>query len=246
MDIHNTMEDVVLQYLEELLEFKENICKCYRCKIDMACYALNKVRPMYVVSSRGGIHTENIKKNHVQNEIDIYATVAEAIDVVSSTRRHEVNEKLNSEDDDYKEDYSRFYSESGCYFNFPQIVGRILDSETINPVSDAQITLCHDTTDEKIQMFNKLWNNPIHIVLQTKGTYSFWPVPIPAPKAGLQKDFHLNIKIEKHGYEPLRKFLIIRTISDNRLRRYIKKENIYYIDDIFINNVEEEKLQNNA
>jgi len=67
MEIHNTMEDVVLQYLDEIIELKQNICKCNNCRMDMACYALNKVKPMYVASARGIIHTENKKRRYIQD-----------------------------------------------------------------------------------------------------------------------------------------------------------------------------------
>ncbi|HOV14189.1 MAG TPA: late competence development ComFB family protein, partial [Spirochaetota bacterium] len=90
MDLHNLMEDVILQYLDEVLSLKkEEICKCEQCRLDMACYALNKIKPMYVVSSRGVIHTENKRRLNYQNEIDTYSIVTEAVDVVSKTRRHE-------------------------------------------------------------------------------------------------------------------------------------------------------------
>lgn len=88
MEIHNIMEDVVIQYLEEILSLKDNICKCNQCKKDMICFSLNRIKPMYVSSSRGIIHTEINKREELQDEIDIYATVSEAIDVVSKTIRH--------------------------------------------------------------------------------------------------------------------------------------------------------------
>lgn len=243
MDIHNTMEDVVLQYLDELLTLKNNICKCYQCRIDMACYALNKVRPMYVVSSRGVIHTENIKKEHIQDEIDIYATVAEAIDVVSGTRRHEVSERLTQFEDEIEDEIQKYKSDTGCYYNFPQIVGRIFDSNTISKIVEARISLFHGTGKDAIHMFNRLWTNPVDIVSQMKGTYSFWPAPMPAPKPGVQKDFQMNLEVYKEGYEKIRKFFYIRIISSNELRKFITKENIFYIDDIFITPIKEEVVQ---
>ena len=93
MNIHNTMEDIVLKYLNDILAEKEDTCTCEQCKLDMVSYALNRVRPMYVVSSRGIIHTENKKKKRIQEEIDVYSMVAEAIEVVSNARRHDIDLK---------------------------------------------------------------------------------------------------------------------------------------------------------
>ena len=35
MDLHNLMEDVILQYLDEILSQKDDICKCEQCRLDM-------------------------------------------------------------------------------------------------------------------------------------------------------------------------------------------------------------------
>jgi competence protein ComFB len=235
MDIHNTMEDIVLHYLEEILILKNDICKCEQCKTDMACYVLNKVKPMYVVSSRGIIHAENFKRNYIQEEIDIYSIVAQAVEVVSNKRRHEVEEKLKNEQNDFSNDELKYFSDSGNFYNFPQIVGRLFDSLTIRPIDDAQITLLKENDkDNVVPMFNKCWFNPAIIVPQMNGTYTFWPAPIPAEKADIQKDFYMNVEIVKEGYDKLCKYFFIRLISSNYLKKHIKKENIYYIDDLFI------------
>jgi competence protein ComFB len=229
------MEDVVLKYLNEILNQKSDTCKCEQCKTDMASYALNRIKPMYVVSSRGIIHTENIKREQKQEEIDVYSTVAEAVEVISNTRRHE------HDDDDYDDlqvesgDMTpNYYSRSGCFYNFPQIVGRIFDSSSINQIKDATITL-FDGSGNTLSMFNKYWHNPFDVVSQTNGTYTFWPAPIPADRAGIQKDFQMYLAIDADGYITICKFFFIRLVSDNDLKKFIKKENIFYINDIFLN-----------
>jgi len=235
MDIHNTMEDVVLQYLNEILEAKKDVCKCEQCITDMACYALNKVGPNYVISSRGVIHTENDKRVKIQDEIDVYATVAQAIDIVSRTRRHEVHDKYMDFDHEITKQEPRYYSESGSFFNFPQIVGRIFDSENIKLLEDVKVTLFHDTSKFIVSMFNDRWYNPIEVIDKMEGTYTFWPSPIPAEKPGIQKEFYLNMEVIKKGYDILRKFFTVKLISSGSLKKFIKKENILYIDDIFLN-----------
>ena len=133
MYIHNTMEDIVLQYLEEILSLKKDICKCEQCKTDMACYALNKISPMYIVSSRGIIHTENKKREHIQEEVDIYAIVSEAIDIVANTRRHEVDDQYKNIELDLSKHAPKYRSDNDVFFNFPQVIGRIFDS-SIPPI----------------------------------------------------------------------------------------------------------------
>ena len=138
MYIHNNVEDLVSKYLDEILTSKDNICKCDQCKTDMACYALNRVKPMYVVSSRGIIHTENKRREDRQDEIDVFTTVSEAVDIVSNTRRHEVASDYKYDIDENKikiEDKIKH----GCFFNFPQLIGRIFDSSNLAPVYDAEV-----------------------------------------------------------------------------------------------------------
>lgn len=233
MDLHNLMEDVILQYLEEVLNLKkDNICKCEQCKLDMACYALNKVKPMYVVSSRGVVHSQNMKRLNYQNDIDVYSIVTEAVDVVSKTRRHDDYFPKNDTSVTQGCEYENL--KGNFFFNFPQIIGRVLDSDTLSPMSDVKISLNAETSDESVKMFNERWKNPVNLVNQMQGAFSFWPVPSISDKEGIQKDFQFNLKISKEGYEPIRKFFEIRVISSKILNRFIINDNIFYIEDIYL------------
>lgn len=236
MHIHNTIEDVVLKYLNEILSEKDDkkICKCEQCFNDMACYALNKIKPMYAVSSRGIIHIENKRREDKQDEIDVYTTLSEAIDVVSSTRRHEVNSNYEVKEEKFDINPGKKLSNK-YYYNFPQLVGRVFDSSNLAPIYDASLVLYDKMSENQIAMFSNLWQNPVELVSQMEGTYTFWPAPIPADKPHIQKDFYMNICVTKKNYEPVIKFFFIRLVSSKELRNFIMKEHIFYIDDIFIN-----------
>ncbi|OHD18630.1 MAG: hypothetical protein A2086_17000 [Spirochaetes bacterium GWD1_27_9] len=233
MDLHNIMEDVILDYLAEILEAKKNICKCEQCKLDMACYALNKVKPMYVVSSRGIIHRQNQKRLNYQEEIDTYSIITEAVDVVSKTRRHN-DIQYDAKNVIYQTEEIEYHSGDACFYNFPQIVGRVLDCQTLLPISDVEVTLNYDTSDNAVKMFNGRWKNPLTIVSQMEGLFSFWSAPEFAEKEGIQKEFQLNLKIKKEGFEEIRRFFQIRLISTKELNRFIKSENIFQIEDIYL------------
>ncbi len=234
MYFHNTIEDIVLKYLNDVLSEKNNICKCKQCFNDMACYVLNRIKPMYVVSSRGIIHTENKRREDRQDEIDVYTTISEAIEVVSGTRRHEVNS-------DYEVKTEKFDINPGeklpneYYYNFPQLVGRVFDSSNLAPIFDAEVILYDKMSENRIIMYNNQWTNPVELVPQMEGTFTFWPAPVPSTKSHIQKDFYMNISVIKKGYEPIIKFFYIRLVSSKELRNFITKEHIFYIDDIFIN-----------
>jgi competence protein ComFB len=234
MALHNIMEDVVSQYLNDILKEKNDICNCEQCMEDMKCYALNKVKPMYVVSSRGVIHTENKKRLNYQDEIDVYSIVVEAVSIVSKTKRHDEKINLDGIVRSCEEEETKYTSKSGCFFNFPQIVGRILDSETLNAIDDVEVSLNYQEFDAPLKMFNNKWKNPLKMVSQMEGVFTFWPAPEPSEKNGIQKEYQLNLKISKPGYETIRRFIQLRIISVNELNSFVKTENIYYLDDIYL------------
>ena len=227
MEIHNLIEDVVIRFLDEVLEEKDDICKCHQCKLDMACFALNKIRPMYVVSSRGIIHSEAEKRESNQKDIDVMSVVIEAVNVVSKTRRHGETIKR-----DLPEQSN--HDKNGFYFNFPHIIGRVIDTESFMPASDLEIYLHYDTGTEPVKMMNSRWKNPVSIVEQMAGTFTFWPSSIKAEKKGIQKDFQLNIELKKEGYDTIRKYFEIRLISDNSVPDFTFNNNVFHLDDIFL------------
>lgn len=238
--LHNTMEDLVIRFLEEILKDKEDVCKCDYCKTDMAAYALNRIKPMYVVSSRGVIHTENFKRKKIQEEIDIYAVVIEAVNVVSKLKRHEVDHNINNINESNCYEVFKKFKEGGIYYNFPQIVGRVLDASTIKSIDNAKITLFYEDGNKAVPMCNTRWHNPLTLLPQMDGTFTFWPIPIEAKKENVQKDFYFNIQIEKENYAPLRKYFYLRVVSKPLFRTAIDKHDIFYLDDIYI--TPEEKI----
>lgn len=232
--LHNTMEDLVISYLEEILDSKKGICKCDFCKTDMAAYALNRVRPMYVVSSRGVVHTENFKRKRIQEEIDVYALVAEAVDVVSNMKRHDVDHKASNITRDNCYEIFKKFKEGGVYFNFPQIVGRVLDASTIKFISGAKVTLYYENGSKVVPMCNTRWENPLYILPQMEGTFTFWPVPVETKKENIQKDFYFNILVEKDNFSSVRKYFYLRSVSRPLFRKTIGKEDTFYLDDIYL------------
>ncbi len=233
MDLHNLIEDVVLQYLNEILSLKnEDVCKCEQCRLDMACYALNKISPVYVASSRGVVHKESKKRLNFQNDIDIYSIVAEAVNVVSKTKRH-VDLDSETQAEEGRDNLDCRLLKGKFFFNFPQIVGKVIDSETLLPVEDCKVILNYDTGDDVVSMFNERWKNPLNLVSQMQGIFSFWVMPIISDGDNIEKKFRFNIKIQKDGFETIRKSFEIKVASSEILNRYISDNN-FYIEDIFL------------
>lgn len=92
MDIRNIMEDAVKVLVEELFEREDRekrlgYCTCDQCKLDVECYVLNRVKPEYIVSSRGLAYSEKEGLDKVQRQADLISLVKEAWGKVSHTPR---------------------------------------------------------------------------------------------------------------------------------------------------------------
>lgn len=87
MEISNYMERIVTENLEWLLAEKEDICKCYKCKLDMMIWALNRLPPKYVVTEKGRMYTK-LKEQEIQFKVDVVKELTKAIMRVSRNPRH--------------------------------------------------------------------------------------------------------------------------------------------------------------
>ncbi|MFH1248392.1 MAG: late competence development ComFB family protein [Candidatus Omnitrophota bacterium] len=87
MEIHNYMEDMVSDSLEELLSQKEDVCKCQKCKLDMMVWALNRLSPKYVVSDKGRFYTK-LDGEEIQFKTDVVRELTKAMLNVSKNPRH--------------------------------------------------------------------------------------------------------------------------------------------------------------
>lgn len=87
MKIVNYMEDMVQDYLDELLSEREDICKCQKCRFDMMVWALNRLPPKYVVTDKGRFYTK-LKEQDIQFKADVVRELTKAIMKVSKNVQH--------------------------------------------------------------------------------------------------------------------------------------------------------------
>jgi competence protein ComFB len=83
MRLINAAEITLFEQLNRILS-KKNICKCERCRLDIAAIALNNLPPNYVVSTEGEI----LKAVSPQLKIDVQRELEKAIAQVSSRPHH--------------------------------------------------------------------------------------------------------------------------------------------------------------
>lgn len=87
MEIHNYLEDVVNDELEELLSETEDICKCQKCKLDIKVWTLNRLPPKYVITDKGRLFTK-LKEQDVQFRADVVRELTKAILHISRNPQH--------------------------------------------------------------------------------------------------------------------------------------------------------------
>lgn len=225
MEIYNLMEDYVKDAIKVLLEDKKGICKCEQCRTDMICYCLNKIKPRYVISSRGFVHTRNEKRENMQMNIDILTLSQEAIDIISRMPRHA--QRIKTDDKDNKEEIER------NRFFFPVFVGRVVD-ENFQSITNVKVTLTFAESGEIAEMISDQWENPTNLVPAMDGTFSFHIHPLNTEENGVKQKFKFCLKFEKEGYETAYKYFEVTLISSISSREVDIASNFFQIEDAIL------------
>lgn len=207
MEIHNTTEDAVWAVIDEICREEEqsqayHYCTSRACRIDAACYVLNRVPPRYVSSGRGMAHFESRYIEDPQLHVDIYTLAHEAFRRVTQVQRSYYHDESGRPAG----------SHSGPVYRFPTIKGRIFHALTFEPMKDIDITLLEH--GEPVEMVDPRWNNPYRVVSHTNGTYLFRPAPRDAEESGQVARFEFELRAEATGFEPFRHFFELELTSD--------------------------------
>lgn len=86
--LKNVMEQMVLQKLDETID-KLGCCKCDKCRMDIASYALNRLPPKYVATYEGEVYSK-LDTLSLQYETDLLNELYQAAQVVTQNPRHKV------------------------------------------------------------------------------------------------------------------------------------------------------------
>lgn len=88
LKIKNCMEDFVFSHLDEIISRDNTICRCDRCRTDIALLALNRLKPYYVSTEKGDTYTR-LALYEKNSEVDILCALAYAISIVSVNPNHD-------------------------------------------------------------------------------------------------------------------------------------------------------------
>lgn len=87
MHLKNYMEDVITSYVDEVIEGDGAFCGCPRCRLDAIAFALNHVKPKYVVTSKGYAYAK-MGELQAQFKADAIVAVTRAVNTVKENPRH--------------------------------------------------------------------------------------------------------------------------------------------------------------
>ncbi len=85
----NLMEETVLKKIDQLWPNTE-YCKCERCRMDIAAYALNRLPAQYVQSMKGKVYYR-FESTQVQRDIEVTVAVSQGIEIVGKAPHKNVN-----------------------------------------------------------------------------------------------------------------------------------------------------------
>lgn len=228
MEIRNIMEDAVKVLVEELFEREDRekrlgFCTCDQCKLDVECYVLNRVKPEYIVSSRGLAYSEKEGLDKVQRQADLISLVKEGWGKVSHSPRPTSDHVGGKAADAERE---------GPVYNFPTIMGRVFDGRTFAPLGEGAVRLFSDGVDA--EMVDPNWQNPFVLAGATGGTFIFWPRHIPAsPEAGERK-FIFEIQVQVAGLEGLSHFVEIEITPERTPRLDFSLQRVHKVPDLYL------------
>ena len=84
----NVVESMVWEAMDSVLEQKPGICRCEKCRADIAAYALNQLNPHYATSKLGEVLVKTGSLDRDMN-VAILVALTEAMEKVGANPRHE-------------------------------------------------------------------------------------------------------------------------------------------------------------
>ena len=230
MELHNTVEDVVISKVDEFFSALEKqgnpdkLCLCNHCKMDTICYVLNRTSPYYIVSNRGASRVKWESFEHQQREADITVLINEGHKRVNHNQRPNLSHSVEAEE-------TAAASKKPVY-NVPAIMGRIFSGGNFAPLSDVDVELLYN--GELVRMKDENWPNPCRIVPNTEGNYSFWPAPDLSSRVNKHKIFEYTLRVTGSGFEPLIHFFKIPVASEIQTAGSFNLQRTFKLPDLYM------------
>ncbi|WP_418789997.1 late competence development ComFB family protein [Phosphitispora sp. TUW77] len=89
LELQNYTEKVVNDVLDEVLEKREGLCKCEKCRLDIMAIALNNLPPQYYVSEKGEVFSK-LLASYNDTRIKVVTEITKAAIQVQKEPHHDV------------------------------------------------------------------------------------------------------------------------------------------------------------
>lgn len=226
MNVHNLMEDLVMETVNEIMNETSDkdfpLAGCAQCRLDVACYVLNRIQPEYIISGRGLVHFEEDYQKRLQKKADLVALVNEGIKKINRNRRPYYGQTPNGEES----------LPAPPVFNFPAIVGRVLHGKTFEPVGNINVYLLEG--GKPVPMIDYTWQNPYFVVESIRGNFTFFPRPIKADKTGEKRSFNFELSVEAEGFSPLNHYFEVDMVSSSELIHSFTMQHTYKTGELYL------------
>lgn len=228
MDVRNVMEDAVKSLVDELFAAEDRdkrlgFCTCDQCRLDVECFVLNRVKPEYIVSSRGLAYSEKEGLDKVQRQADLISLVKEGWGKVSHSPRPTSG---------HAGPKGGLAEREGPTYNFPTIMGRVFDGRTFAPLGEGVVRLY--ANGEEVEMVDPNWQNPFVLAGATGGTFIFWPKAIPAGHEGAERNFVFELKVDVPGLEVLSHFIELDLSPERSARMDFSLQRVHKVPDLYL------------
>lgn len=229
MELHNILEDIIIPKVEEIFDALEQhgntdkLCTCSQCRIDTACYVLNRTTPYYIVSNRGAARIHRELAERQQRVTDITSMIYEGLKRVAHNQRPNfghTSEKISSA------------LENKPAFDIPSITGRLFNGSNFEPIYGVNLELL--INGAMVAMKDGNWQNPLHLVSHTEGNFSFWPVPIPAKNVGETAEFEFTIHVDAGEFETLNHVFKINVTSEILVSKSFTLTKTFKLPDLYM------------
>ncbi len=232
MEIHNLMEDLVLSTVDELFDAQAqgttgSWCTCRQCRMDVACFVLNRLKPEYVLSGRGVAYSEQDYQEKLQRGADVVSLVKEGWARINAAPRPN-----HTRDGDASGSAGCDGSFDGPVFNLRPIMGRLFNGLTFEPISSVEVSLNDD--HGLVRMMDSNWLNPYPLVSNTGGTFTFWPFPVGASSIGETRAFSFTINASPAGFEPLSHYVEFTVQSEARAICQLSMQTVHRLPDLYV------------
>lgn len=228
MEIHNLMEDLVIDTVDELFDAVEqgstkSWCTCAQCRMDVACFVLNRLKPEYVLSGRGVAYAELDYGGKLQRSADVASLVKEGWAKINATPRPNHDEHVRDACQD---------TFAGPVFNLRPIMGRLFNGVNFEPIKDTTVTLLDESGPAR--MMDSNWANPYPLVSNTTGTFTFWPYPVPSAAVGEKRRFAFTLHAKPTGFEELSHYIELDVVSEAQAVCQFSLHAVHRLQDLYV------------